>query len=66
MAKRAVLRSADRVIPSSVRELSSTDRRKLEQSSKRWQTRVAPHREAIGQSERLTEADLDVRINTRG
>ena len=65
MAKRATLRRADRTVPLSLRDLSSTDLRRLEASSRRWQERLEPHREAIVESERLTEADLRVRINTK-
>jgi hypothetical protein len=65
MPKRTPLRRAQRTVPLSLRDLSEADRRRLEASSKRWQQRLEPHRDAIIESERLTEADLDVRINTK-
>lgn len=65
MAKRAALRKAERIVPRSLRDLSATALRRLEASSKRWQQRLEPHRDAIVESERLTAADLDVRINTK-
>ena len=67
MAKRATPRQSEgeRKLLLSVSELSAGDVRQLEASSKKWRQRLVPHRDAIVESERLTEADLDVRINTK-
>jgi len=63
MSKRAT-RQAERSLPVSLGDLSAGDLDHLEMSSKKWQERIEPHREAIVESERITEADLEVRINT--
>ena len=65
MTKRTTSRRGERTVPKSVQDLSDSDLRRLEASSKRWQEKLEPHREAIAESERLTEADLDVCINTK-
>ena len=64
MTKRTMSHREGRTVPVSVQNLSESDLRRLENSSKRWQEKLEPHREAIIESERITEADLKVRINT--
>ncbi len=45
--------------------LDAEERRKFEEARERWSERCRHLTEAIDRSERLTEADLAVRINTR-
>jgi hypothetical protein len=65
MAKRVSSRRTASRLPVSVRDLSGAQLRQLEASTERWHRRFGPHREAIAESERLTEADFKVRINTK-
>jgi hypothetical protein len=63
MAKSVALRKRGRTAPVSLQDLTPEERRQLEASSKKWERAFAPHKKAIRESERLTEADLAVRIN---
>jgi hypothetical protein len=63
MSKRGT-RQAKRRLPDSLGDLSDGDLHYLETSSKKWREKFEPHRDAIAESERITEADLKVRINT--
>lgn len=52
-------------MPQTSKPLDAEKRRKFEEARERWSEKYRHLTEAIDRSERLTETDLAVRINTR-